>query len=59
MPRMRVLSDGDWELVEPFMPAPDGKRGRCFRDHRTVVEGIIYRYRAGIAWRYLPPEFGP
>ncbi|MFF9565584.1 transposase [Leifsonia sp. NPDC014704] len=43
------------------MPAPDGKRGRRFRDHRTVVEGIIYRYRyrAGIAWRDLPPEFGP
>ncbi|GGO67679.1 hypothetical protein GCM10010910_30000 [Microbacterium nanhaiense] len=53
---MRVLSDGDWELVEPFMPATDGKRGRRFRDHRTVGEGIIYRYRAGIAWRDLPPE---
>lgn len=36
MARMRVLSDGDWELVEPFVPAPDGNRGRRFRDHRTV-----------------------
>lgn len=24
-----------------------------------VVEGIIYRYRAGIAWRDLPERFGP
>jgi transposase len=24
-----------------------------------VVEGIVYRYRTGIAWRDLPREFGP
>jgi len=28
-------------------------------DHRQVVEGIIYRYRCGIAWRDLPASFGP
>ena len=36
------------------MPSSDGKRGKPFRDHRQVVEGIIYRYRTGIAWRDLP-----
>ena len=29
------------------------------RDHRQVVEGILYRYRCGIAWRDLPASFGP
>lgn len=29
------------------------------RDHRQVVEGIVYRYRCGIAWRDLPASFGP
>jgi transposase len=24
-----------------------------------MTEGIIYRYRAGIPWRDLPPHFGP
>ena len=24
-----------------------------------MVEGIIYRYRCGIAWRDVPTEFGP
>jgi len=24
-----------------------------------VIEGIIYRYRAGIPWRDLPESFGP
>ncbi len=28
-------------------------------DHRTVVEGIVYRYRCGLAWRDLPATFGP
>ncbi|WP_407568231.1 IS5 family transposase [Arsenicicoccus dermatophilus] len=59
MSRMQVLSDSEWVLIEPFMPCADGKRGRRFRDHRTVVEPIIYRYRTGIAWRDLPGEFGP
>ena len=24
-----------------------------------MVEGIVYRYRCGIAWRDVPAEFGP
>ena len=43
-----------WERIEPLMPSSDGQRGRPFRDHRQVVEGIIYRFRTGIAWRDLP-----
>jgi hypothetical protein len=27
------------------------------REHRQVVEGVIYRYRCGIAWRDLPSSF--
>nr|WP_255459432.1 transposase [Micrococcus sp. TA1] len=40
------------------MPTTGGA-GRPFRDHRSVVQGIIYRYRTWIAWRDLPPCFGP
>lgn len=56
--RTESLTDEQWALVEPLMPRPDGA-GRPFRDHRMVVEGIIYRYRTGIAWRDLPSCFGP
>ena len=59
MSRTRVLTDGQWVRIEALMPSSDGKRGKPFRDHRQVVEGIIYRYRTGIAWRDLPNEFGP
>jgi transposase len=59
MSRMAVLSDAQWERIEPLMPSSDGQRGRPFRDHRQVVEGIIYRFRCGLAWRDLPESFGP
>ena len=54
MSRERVLSDADWERIAPLMPSTDGVKSRPFRDHRQVVEGVIYRFRTGIAWRDLP-----
>lgn len=57
--RTSVISDEQWAIVEPLLPSSDGNRGRPFRDHRQVVEGIVYRYRTGIVWRDMPAEFGP
>ncbi|MET3974819.1 transposase [Cellulosimicrobium sp. 4261] len=60
MSRFQVLTDDQWERIEPLLPSNAGKVGRPFGDHRTVVEGIAYRYRTGIPWRDLPREaFGP
>lgn len=59
MSRTRPLTDAQWARISPLMPSSDGKRGKPFRDHRQVTEGIIYRYRTGISWRDLPAEFGP
>ena len=58
MSRKRELSDVQWERIAPLMPQVRG-RSRPFRDHRQVVEGIVYRYRCGVAWRDLPERFGP
>ena len=57
--RTSVLSDEQWSRIEPLMPSSDGAPGRPFRDHRSVVEAIIFRFRAGIPWRDLPESFGP
>lgn len=47
-------------LIEPMLPCPTARpAGRKFSDARLMVEGIVYRYRTGIAWRDLPVEFGP
>src|SRR5690625_5884654 len=59
MSRRSVLSDAQWETIEPLLPAQRPWSGRPRRDHRQVVEGIIYRYRCGIAWRDVPNDFGP
>ena len=59
MSRSAVLTDAQWARIEPLMPSSDGQRGRPFRDHRQVIEGIVYRFRTGVAWRDLPESFGP
>jgi transposase len=59
VPRTEYLSDAQWALIEPMLPSSDGLKGRPFRNNRKVVEGIVYRYRAGVPWRDLPAEFGP
>lgn len=57
--RTEYLTDEQWSLIEPLLPSSDGRRGRPFRDNRRVVEAIVYRYRAGVAWRDAPTDFGP
>ena len=59
MARSAVLSDEAWARLAPLLPSSNGVRGRPFRDHRQVLEGIAFRYRTGCAWRDLPEEFGP
>ena len=54
-----VLTDDQWAVIERFLPPVKGPMGRPATPHRPAVEGIIYRYRAGIPWRDLPVEFGP
>ncbi|MGO2555015.1 MAG: IS5 family transposase [Brevibacterium aurantiacum] len=58
--RHHVFTDEQWKRIEPLLPSNEGKRARPFENNRRIVEGIAYRYRAGIAWRDLPREhFGP
>jgi transposase len=59
MSRTAVISDAGWARIEPLLPSSDGRRGRPFRDHRQVIEGIIFRLRVGLPWRDLPEQFGP
>lgn len=59
MSRCTVLTDKDWARIEPLMPSSEGQRGRPFRDHRQVIEGIIYWHRTRIAWLDLPVVCGP
>lgn len=58
--RHRVITDEQWARIEPLLPSNAGKRAQPFQNNRRIFEGIVYRYRAGIAWRDLPCQsFGP
>ena len=56
MPR-HMLSDAQWNQISGFMPPTDGP-GQPWKDHRTVVNGIVWILRTGSPWRDLPEEFG-
>jgi transposase len=51
------LTDPEWELLEPLLPT-DPPRGGRWKDHRTVISGILFRERTGTTWRDLPERFG-
>ena len=59
MSRDRVLTEAQWAVLEPLLPSSKGKQSRPFRDHRQVLEGIVFRLRTGCPWRDLPERFGP
>ncbi|MEW2253077.1 IS5 family transposase [Streptomyces sp. NPDC006975] len=52
------LADAEWERIAPLLPQVDG-RGRPWRDHRQVVNGVLWRLRTGAPWRDLPERYGP
>lgn len=59
MSRFVLLSDAQSALIADLLLGPTGRKGRPFADVRSMVEGISYWYRTGIAWRGLPDTFGP
>ncbi|MFF1648825.1 IS5 family transposase [Streptomyces sp. NPDC058240] len=55
MMRRHELSDTEWEFVRPLLPEP--LRGRKRDDHR-VLNGIVWKFRTGTAWRDVPERYG-
>jgi transposase len=51
------LTDEEWVRLAPLMPAHP-RQGHRWNDHRTVIDGILFRTRTGCPWRDLPPGFG-
>jgi len=51
MTRRYVLREAQWECIQDLLPGHAGHVGVTARDTRLFVEAVLYRYRAGIAWR--------
>ena len=52
------LTDEEWERLRVLLPSGPQQRGGRWADHRTVINGIFFRTRAGCPWRDLPEGFG-
>ena len=57
------MTDAEWAVCDPLLPAPAwlaGRGGRpsryCMRD---IVDAIRYLIRNGLVWRALPADFPP
>ncbi|MBB5107880.1 transposase, partial [Streptomyces spectabilis] len=56
MIRRHELSDAEWEFVRPLLPA--SLRGRKRLDDRKILNGIVWKFRTGTAWRDVPERYG-
>jgi transposase len=63
LPERAVLTDAQWARLVSLLPPQRRGRGstggRPSRDHRLVVEGMLWIARTGAPWRDLPREYGP
>ena len=54
-----TLTDEQWERLYTVLPPQIPKTGRPAKDHRPVINGILWILRTGAPWRDLATEYGP
>jgi transposase len=52
------LSDEQWSMIEPMLPA-NHNRGGQWKDHRHMIDAILWVLSDGGRWRNVPERFGP
>jgi transposase len=53
-------TDDEWARLEPLLPDRTPGRGGRWRDHRQVIDGILWRARNGAACAEVPRDrYGP
>ena len=52
------LTDDPYAQIEDLL-SPNGRRGGQGKDHRTLMDGILWVLSDSSRWRNLPERFGP
>ena len=52
------LTDTQWERLRPLLPLQKPWTGRPNKNHRTIINGILWVLRTGAPWRDLPKRYG-
>src|SRR5947207_12657027 len=54
-----ALRDDQFARIEHLLPGRPGTVGRNSElGNRVFVDAVIWKFRAGVPWRDLPPHFG-
>jgi len=59
MTRRHELTDAQWARLAPLLPPEKPPTGKPNRDHRVVLDAIVWKLRTGAPWRDLPGRYGP
>src|SRR4051812_7397736 len=58
MPPRHAIKDADWERIKHLLPGPPGQHGKVAKNHRLVIDAILWISKTGAPWRDLPEDFG-
>jgi transposase len=50
------LEDAQWDLIKDLFPKQ--RRGGKWKDHRTILNGMLWVLRSGAPWRDMPERYG-
>ena len=56
--RRGELTERQWARLKPLLPPQKPHTGCPSKDHRTVINGILWILRTGAPWRDLPSRYG-
>jgi transposase len=51
------MTNREWTRLEPLLPKQ--RTGRPPKDHRIIVNALLWLTKTGAPWRDLPERFGP
>ena len=57
-PRPSELTQQQWNRLQRVLPPEKPHTGCPSKDHRTVINGILWILRTGAPWRDLPQRYG-
>ncbi len=57
MAKRHELRDAAWTVLEPLLPQTS--KGHPWKDHRQVINGILWVLATGTPWRDAPERYGP
>ena len=53
------LTDAAWRRLAPLLPLQRPVTGQPARDHRTMINAMLWLTKTGTPWRDLPERYGP